>query len=639
MTLRSDRLLSALLLLLQVGAACGQIDSLKALIAKEKEGLPRARLELRLARQLLTRDTRDAREHIRSALATAERSLDSETIVLGTFYRGLAARLEGDYPAAIRDLELALAYYRRSGDEERTTGPLFNLAVVRSLQGDLRGAMDLYVEEMTINERSGNEYGLANDLNSIGILDRKLGRPEQAIQRFDSALAIFTRLNETWDQANVLGNRGHALAEMGRHHEAMVDHRRALALDMSLGDDWGVGYQYHYLASAHLALGRADSALLLFRRSLALRNGMDHQLEIAESQLGVARSLLAGDRAREALPLLDSARMVSSSIRAMDLLAEVLHWQGFALERTGDAEAAYLAERRSAALKDSLLNAETLRQVNELEARFESARKDRDLAESNLRLANQQVRLDKQRWFILLAALAALALAVVVALLWRDRLRSAAFAREREARAAKEREAAAYEAMLLGEEAERRRVAAELHDGIGVLLSSALMYGSTDGTGHDRSSRLVAEACSEVRRISHALMPATLERAGLVKALEELALDVGRRASLHVEAHAHGFIERIPAKVEVALYRIVQEALNNALKHAQAREVTIDMERTGRRVDLVISDDGHGFDQGGGPMGNGLANIRSRAELLGGTALLHSSAKGTSWEVSVPLND
>ena len=74
MTLRSDRLLSALLLLLQVGAACGQIDSLKALIAKEKEGLPRARLELRLARQLLTRDTRDAREHIRSALATAEQA-------------------------------------------------------------------------------------------------------------------------------------------------------------------------------------------------------------------------------------------------------------------------------------------------------------------------------------------------------------------------------------------------------------------------------------------------------------------------------------------------------------------------------------------------------------------------------------
>ena len=193
---------------------------------------------------------------------------------------------------------------------------------------------------------------------------------------------------------------------------------------------------------------------------------------------------------------------------------------------------------------------------------------------------------------------------------------------------------------MAGEERERQRVAGELHDGIGVLLSAARMHVETKTFGGDRKAgTLLAEVADEVRRISHNLMPGTLAKLGLIEALHELAAELTESGALHTELHVMGEYDRLPVPVEVGLYRIVQETLHNTAKHAGAGRALIKLSTSDREmITLRVEDDGKGFDPEEGKHGNGTGNIRARAAMLGGRAELQTAkGKGTVWQIEVPV--
>lgn len=236
----------------------------------------------------------------------------------------------------------------------------------------------------------------------------------------------------------------------------------------------------------------------------------------------------------------------------------------------------------------------------------------------------------------------AIVLALLLVLLLRDRARAKRLNEVRVKAMEQQRTIAVMGAVIHGEERERQRVAAELHDGIGVLLGSAQLHlERNDEEARAKAGKLIADAGREVRRVGHALMPGSLSKLGLVEALRELADGINGSGGMHVEVHAHGLRERLPQHIETGIYRIAQEAVNNALRHAAAQRCTIDlsMEEAGRRVHLAVQDDGRGFSIGGvGKAGNGIQNIRMRAFLLNGNDDLGSEpGKGTIWSIDIPL--
>jgi signal transduction histidine kinase len=199
---------------------------------------------------------------------------------------------------------------------------------------------------------------------------------------------------------------------------------------------------------------------------------------------------------------------------------------------------------------------------------------------------------------------------------------------------------------VAAQEVERRRLARELHDETGQALTSILLgLGSLEDSLEDDTARaavknvrdLVVSTLQSVRQLAVELRPKVLDDFGLVPALERLTETLVEQSDLEIEFLSR-IDDRLPEEVETALYRIVQEALTNVVKHANARQVSIVLARNDRVVTALIEDDGRGFDPAATREGGfGLEGMRERVALLGGTLKVESRKNaGTTLKVEVP---
>jgi signal transduction histidine kinase len=202
--------------------------------------------------------------------------------------------------------------------------------------------------------------------------------------------------------------------------------------------------------------------------------------------------------------------------------------------------------------------------------------------------------------------------------------------------------------LLQGQELERRRLARELHDETGQALTSILLGLKSVEEAKDADAmrdaaselrRLVVATLQDVRRLAVELRPKALDDFGLVPALERLVETFRERTGIDVQVETTLGDERLPEEIETTLYRLIQEALTNVVKHAQAHTVSILLVRRSGSVSALIEDDGRGFD--GAHVREdalGLAGMRERVALLGGRLTVEASAgSGTTLAVEVPL--
>lgn len=202
--------------------------------------------------------------------------------------------------------------------------------------------------------------------------------------------------------------------------------------------------------------------------------------------------------------------------------------------------------------------------------------------------------------------------------------------------------------VLGAQELERRRLARELHDETGQALTSILLglrsveEAKDEGALHSAAAslrELVVQTLHDVRRLAVELRPKALDDFGLEPALDRLVTGFAEQTGLAVELESRLGDERLPPDLETALYRIVQEALTNVVKHARAERVSIILARKGTRATVVIEDDGQGFDPDAVRDGGiGLLGMRERVELLDGRLVVESSeGTGTTLVVEVPV--
>ena len=205
----------------------------------------------------------------------------------------------------------------------------------------------------------------------------------------------------------------------------------------------------------------------------------------------------------------------------------------------------------------------------------------------------------------------------------------------------------ALERAIAAQETERRRLALELHDETGQELTSILLglRAVEDApTPEDRAAALAevralaVQTLQNVRRLAVELRPKALDDFGLVPALERLAESFGERTGMQVDVHASLLEGRLPEAIETTLYRVVQEALTNVVKHAQAENVSIILSRKGKAATAVVEDDGRGFDPAGPNGGIGLTGMRERLALIGGRLEVESGpGSGTTIVAEAPL--
>ena len=213
---------------------------------------------------------------------------------------------------------------------------------------------------------------------------------------------------------------------------------------------------------------------------------------------------------------------------------------------------------------------------------------------------------------------------------------------------ARERRLAAQ--VISAQDEERARVARELHDSTAQTLTAILLQlgaAARESTSQPLDARiatlreLAAEALEEVRSMSHTMHPRVLDDLGLAAALEWLARQAREQGPMHVDVDACEVDVAMPAPVAAALYRVAQEALRNAARHANASRVDIRLRQDGRQAMLEIADDGIGFDVAQAEKrrpGMGLFSMRERVGLVNGRLAVNSArGRGTSVIATVPI--
>jgi signal transduction histidine kinase len=203
------------------------------------------------------------------------------------------------------------------------------------------------------------------------------------------------------------------------------------------------------------------------------------------------------------------------------------------------------------------------------------------------------------------------------------------------------------------EEEQRRRIALELHDGLGQTLTALVieleLMAGVGAASSDRlavAARIASEALASTRELSRLLRPSLLDDLGLVPALRWLARSLGEGTGFQVEIDLPDADRRLPAEAETLLFRVAQEALTNALKHSGAQGARLELGYEDRSARLVVRDDGRGFEAESALAGEeparglGLRNLRDRVELHGGRWSIDSSpGRGTRVEVVLPLEE
>ncbi|GIV33307.1 MAG: hypothetical protein KatS3mg031_0842 [Chitinophagales bacterium] len=203
-------------------------------------------------------------------------------------------------------------------------------------------------------------------------------------------------------------------------------------------------------------------------------------------------------------------------------------------------------------------------------------------------------------------------------------------------------------ALVSGQDYERRRIAEDLHDSLGQKLSAIKLsvenISSRNGLKHSELNRLSAllnEAIEEVRNISHNLIPAGLHEFGIKNTLHNLCHRLQSTTGMHINFQAYGLKKPLDKTIELAIYRIAQELINNAMKHAQANEISVQLFGRSKQLILTVEDDGIGFDKKvlNSDKSFGLQSIASRTMALSGNFEIDTHpGKGTIASIQIPLH-
>ena len=268
-------------------------------------------------------------------------------------------------------------------------------------------------------------------------------------------------------------------------------------------------------------------------------------------------------------------------------------------------------------------------QINEQSARFDLLMKEQKIREEE-----QKNEFHKKQIYFLIVTMIILCIAFIASFFY-FRIKRKEFIKQQ-----------LIEAVVETEAIERKRIARDLHDGLGPVLSAINLYfqaylDARDAEKEqirDKMQTVISGAIDEVSRISHNISPHILENHGLITALNNFIAPLVNSGKLDVE-FTSDFCGRVELNKELSVYRCITELLNNTMKHAGASKISIDIRSKGKVLFVSYSDDGKGFETSNRePKGMGLSNIKNRVETFGGKLLIESSPKkGIKVNIEIPL--
>ena len=410
-------------------------------------------------------------------------------------------------------------------------------------------------------------------------------------------------------------------------------------------------------SNSYVRLGEENKALGTAEKALSMSREINNSIFIGRSLLAVGNAYQLKNNPQLAIEYLRQSHQLTVSTDSPQF-RDIYKIMAAAYAAQESYDSAYAYVNKFVILNDSLQNADQLETANRLSRQYESQKKDEKIQELSQEKNSAEFSVRKQRNLLisaLIGFLAILAGTYFIIRFFQKQISTRELINRQNEKINKQKitelennmKIESMHAMIEGQEAERERVAKDLHDSLGGLLSTVKlqfdslenkMEGVVKFKNYQNANRLLDTACQEVRDIARNMQPSSLLNLGLVAAVRDLINRIDDPDQRTIDFQHYGLETKLENTVALTVYRLVQELLNNSIKHSKAKEILIQLTREESEFIIMVEDDGVGFDVEGVEKGMGTENILSRVNYLKGDLSVHSEkGKGTTTLITVPL--
>lgn len=557
-----------------------------------------------------------------------------------------SARLKGQAYLQRKDLAAARPEFERAiGLYNVIPNQTVNLASAYGLLGQAisdDGATDEGIRYLLkgaeICEANGHLALLAQFYTSISAAFGKLRHLEKAQEYTIKVEQIALQLKDTLTLINALNNKAAVYEIGGKHEEALASYRKIMLLSDLKEYYLGRMVSRLNLGDHYEVAGNLDSALYYLKGAEALALPADDQYHLGKINLVFARTYL---KKKDYISAKDRVfRSIAIALPAKNY--ETLRFSYACLTRVyaglGKSDSSMEAFSQYQEYNDSLTSERVSDQVVAYETKFRTLQKDKEISEKQLALVQKDLAFNT---FILVAIGVVVLLLLIGAWLWSNNRQKQKLQAQQMITLQREHELSTIQAMMDGEERERVRIASNLHDGAGSILSAVKLYMGALGNQHQQLTAspayqetlgLLNDAASEIRETSHNLMPRVIQQQGLREAVRDYCNKLNKNSQIAVEFNSFGVPQRMDEAMELMVYRTIQELIGNVLKHAEASNVLVQLSFDKDLFSVTVEDNGKGFDKHNSEhqAGIGIYSVQSRVEAFQGTMDIDSSATGTS---------
>ncbi len=522
-------------------------------------------------------------------------------------------------------------------------GAYNSLANVYVHNGDHPEALKKYFETLKLSEEMNYKRGIANAYNNIGSVYSNTRNYKEALANYQAALKVKLSPNDKKITAISYENIGIINQIQGDIDEALKNHQAALKLREEMGDKRAVGWSYQNLAIDYASKKEYERSSEYFEKALSIQEAVGDKFEMCRIYGNMGELYIERKKYKEALSYCERGLALAKELKFIEMVYQMEKVISEIHELTGNTALALEHYKKYKVVKDSAQNVEMQEKIvrAEMNYKFEKQKQKEELLQSKKEaLINEELRYQRiLAWLGIVGVVLTGIIAVILLNGYRRKIRT------NELLAQQKEEISRQKAGIEGQEEERKRISKELHDGLGGTLAGIkLNLERIDNMSEGHANELrkiianVGDACKEVRSISHDLTPVSISNSSLSEVIHDLAekFNDPNHRRIQFDCFPEQEVNEVFDGVKTEVYRIVQECLNNIVKHSGATEVHIGLLKEDDELHVLIEDNGKGFDVKRVNKGIGIKNIEERIKLLSGTIAIDSKlGRGTAINLRV----
>lgn len=618
-------------------------DSLLRLLPLAKEDTQKVHLLLSLADQYETSEPEKAKLYTRQA-GDLSKKLNFQTGIFKYHrYMSFINAYQSRYDSVLYYNQALLVLAREKKDTFSIGVSLFNIGEAYNYQSDHEKGVQYILEAVNMLQGKGYDNIESSLLGGLQGTYLMLKQYDKAIEYGKKAIEAGKKLEDKDPLISAMTNLANCYGEVGKYAEAKQLYNEAIKIAEEINNKSIQAMAYEGLVDIAYKEGQVELGKSYAEKSLALHTETQNAFGIMAAKQALSKYYLskrdfitARRYGLEALEIAKEEKFLEAKAQVLTTLSAI----SFA---SGAFDIAFLYEIESKKALENIFTEAVAQKDAQMRIKYETEKKD-----NQLKLQEATIRQKDTLNYIAIGSI--VALLIISLLSYRNYRNKQRLQQQRIVELETEKQLTATEAVLKGEEQERARLAKDLHDGLGGMMSGIkyslqtmkknLIMTPENQQAFERSMDMLDSSINEMRRVAHNMMPEALVKFGLNTALSDFCADVNQSGALQISYQSIGLEQaEIDQTTAITIYRVIQELINNTMKHASAKTAIVQVTRTNDIITVTVEDDGKGFDPAilNVRHGMGWNNIQSRVSYLKGKLDVRSEqGKGTS--VHIELN-